>query len=245
MMQLQQAVQQKLINRNIRLIGLGGIGGILARFLARFLETLVPDSPLYLIDGDTFELRNRARMEFHSLGNKAVVIAQQLAQACPRLRVLPIPAYVSPANISELITTGDICFAMVDNHTSRQLLATHCQALPDIVLLSGGNDGVDATHHGTFGNCQLFVRHQGVSLTNAPTRYHPEIAQAQDQAPYALSCGELMQTGAEQLLFTNLAVASAMLNAFLGWLLQAHPPYEEVYLDVLLGRVIPVTRQIA
>ena len=58
--------------------------------------------------------------------------------------------------------------------------------------------GVDATHHGTFGNCQLFVRRQGVSLTNAPTRFHPEIAQAQDQAPYALSCGELMQAGAEQ-----------------------------------------------
>ena len=72
MIQLQQAVQQKLVNRNMRLVGLGGIGGILARFPARFLETLVPDSPLYLIDGDTFELRNRARMEFHSLGNKAV-----------------------------------------------------------------------------------------------------------------------------------------------------------------------------
>jgi hypothetical protein len=82
-------------------------------------------------------------------------------------------------------------------------------------------------------------------LTNAPTRFHPEIAQAQDHAPYDLSCGALMQAGAEQLLFTNLAVASAMLNAFLGWLLHEHSPYEEVYLDVLLGRVLPVTRQMA
>jgi hypothetical protein len=45
MIQLQQEVQQKLVNRNMRLVGLGGIGGI----LARFLETLAPDSPLYLI----------------------------------------------------------------------------------------------------------------------------------------------------------------------------------------------------
>jgi hypothetical protein len=47
----------------MRLVGLGGI-------LAQFLETLLPDSPLYLIDGDTFELHNRARMSFTASGTK-------------------------------------------------------------------------------------------------------------------------------------------------------------------------------
>jgi hypothetical protein len=86
---------------------------------------------------------------------------------------------------------------------------------------------------------------EGLSLTNPLTRFHPEIAQPQDSAPYALSCAELIQAGAGQLLFTNLAVASAMLSAFLGWLMHDRVSYEEVYLDVLLGRVTPVQRVVA
>ena len=35
-----------------------------------------------------------------------------------------------------------------------------------------------------------------------------------------------------------------MLNAFLGWLVHDQPQYEEVYLDVLLGRMTPVKRAI-
>ena len=172
MRQLQEAAQQKLVNRNIRLIGLGGIGGILARFLARFLETLAPDSLLYLIDGDTFELRNRARMEFHSLGNKAVVTAQQLAHACPRLRVGRVidkcPDALSP---------GD-CPGSGSSPLCPELWRTHA------------------------GGCRAVALHQpGGGLGHA-------------------QC------------LPGLATAGT-------------PPYEEVYVDVLLGRVLPVTRQLA
>ncbi|MEE8304855.1 MAG: hypothetical protein V3S24_20735, partial [Candidatus Tectomicrobia bacterium] len=152
--------------------------------------------------------------------------------------------YVTPETVADSIASGDICFMMVDNHTTRQLISSHCASLPDIVLVSGGNDGVDATHAGSFGNCQLFIRRADVSLTNPLTRFHPEIAQPQDKAPYDMSCGELVQAGVGQLLFTNLAVASAMLNAFFGWLVHEQPPYEEVYLDIRLGRVTPVTRAV-
>jgi len=38
--------------------------------------------------------------------------------------------------------------------------------------------------------------------TNPLTRFHPEMAQPQDKAPYDLSCGELIQSGAGQLLMT-------------------------------------------
>jgi hypothetical protein len=234
--------QQKLAERNIRLIGLGGIGGIVTRMLARFLNAMAVPSTLYLIDGDTYEPRNRERMAFHTFGNKAVVMAQELVHDFEQLIVLPVATYISPENITELITAGDLCFLMVDNHASRHLIATHCEQLHDIVLLSGGNDGMDAEHPGTFGNCQLFIRQEGVSLTNPLTRFHPEIAQPQDNPPYALSCAELLQAGAGQLLFTNLAVASAMLNTFLSWLVHGQPPYEEVYLEILLGRVTPVKR---
>jgi molybdopterin/thiamine biosynthesis adenylyltransferase len=241
---LHQAIR-KIAGRKFRLIGQGGIGGIVTPVLARFLHALAVDSPLYLIDGDDYELRNRARMAFNAFGNKAVVNAQQLAQEFEGLSVIPMSTYVTPATVADSIASGDICFIMVDNHVTRQLISSHCTLLEDVVLISGGNDGVDTAQSGTFGNCQLFIRHAGVSLTNPLTRFHPEIAQPKDKAPYDMSCGELVQAGVGQLLFTNLAVASAMLNAFFGWLVSEQPPYEEVYLDIRLGRVTPVTRGVA
>src|SRR5438094_420156 len=57
-----------------------------------------------------------------------------------------------------------------------------------------------------------------------------------------LSCAELAAGGAPQLLFTNLAVASAMLNAFYG-LLRAGASYEEVYVDIVKNSVVPVERK--
>ena len=49
------------------------------------------------------------------------------------------------------------------------------------------------------------------------TRFHLEIADPRDQSLHEMSCDELSQQAAPQLLFTNLAVASAMLNAFYAW----------------------------
>jgi hypothetical protein len=57
-----------------------------------------------------------------------------------------------------------------------------------------------------------------------------------------MSCDELSQEAAPQLLFTNLAVASAMLNAFYAWR-QGKLQYGEVYLDILEGKANPIVRQ--
>ena len=48
-------------------------------------------------------------------------------------------------------------------------------------------------------------------------------------------------SSAPQLLVTNLAVASAMLSAFYACL-QGTLTYEEVYLDIVAGRMNPVAR---
>ena len=56
-----------------------------------------------------------------------------------------------------------------------------------------------------------------------------------------MSCEELAQSGAPQLLVTNVAVASAMLNAF--WALSTDTlGYEEVYVEIDRNRVVPVVR---
>ena len=56
-----------------------------------------------------------------------------------------------------------------------------------------------------------------------------------------MSCEELAAIAAPQLLFMNLGIASAMLNAFYAWR-SARLSYGEVYLDILEGRAQPVAR---
>jgi hypothetical protein len=62
----------------IKIIGLGGTGGITARHLVLFLATLQEPVRVVLIDGDEFEPKNAARMFFSSYGNKADVVRDDL-----------------------------------------------------------------------------------------------------------------------------------------------------------------------
>ena len=55
-------------------------------------------------------------------------------------------------------------------------------------------------------------------------------------------CGDLAQS-APQLLFTNLAAASALLGAFYAWQ-QGSLTYEEAYFDILSGHAVPVRREL-
>ena len=56
---------------SIKLIGLGGVGSIVARYLSVFLASLGRNARLILIDGDQFEQSNSSRMLFGCCGNKA------------------------------------------------------------------------------------------------------------------------------------------------------------------------------
>jgi len=66
---------------------------------------------------------------------------------------------------------------------------------------------------GTYGNVQVHVRENGKELASRIDAYHPEISNATDQPPNALSCEELAASEAPQLLFINLAVVSARCNS--------------------------------
>ncbi|MBI4796495.1 MAG: ThiF family adenylyltransferase, partial [Deltaproteobacteria bacterium] len=191
----------------IKAIGIGGIGCALLPFLCRYLQYSGEKARITLIDGDRFERVNASRQAFGRLGNKAEVKAQELAQEFENLSLRAAPEFVTLENVSRLIREGDVIFLMVDNHASRKLVSDHAATLPEVTLISGGNDFVD-------GNVQVYLRREGRDLTPSLSRYHPEIAQPQDRNPAELSCEELMAAGAPQLLFTNLMVASMMLNVF-------------------------------
>ena len=224
----------------VKVIGLGGIGCIVLEYLAVFLKGLGQPVRLVLIDGDAFKASNTRRMVFHQFGNKAEVKASEVLGwlGTSDVAVASVPEYVTPENVARLIREGDQVFLCVDNHATRKLVSDHCGSLESVVLVSGGNDGVEPPRQrGTYGNVQVYLRKQGRDISASLTRFHPEIANPKGKLPTELSCVELAQS-VPQILFTNLAVASAMLNAYLAWTC-GKLNYQEVKLDVLDARMLP------
>lgn len=218
---------------DVKVVGVGGIGGALVPFLARFLDAREPRARLTLIDGDEFEARNRDRQAVPAYGNKATVLAGELARTFDRLSVRAVPEYVGEENVAALIEEGDYVLLAVDNHPTRRVVSDHCGRLRDVIVISGGNDLHD-------GNVQVFIRQGGEERCAPLTRYHPEIARAAGPLPGDDGC-DVQAASVPQLLVTNLAIASAMFSAFYACL-RGMLAYEEVYLDILAGRMNPVVR---
>lgn len=229
---------------HVKLIGCGGIGGHLAPTLCQFLHAERTAAHVAVVDGDAFEESNRSRMRFRAYENKAVAVARELAGAFGDvLTIEPVPEYVTAGNVRAIVAERDVIFLAVDNHATRKLVGAACAALRDVVLISGGNDGVEDGREGTYGNVQLVRRVGGRDVTHSLEHFHPEIREPADRPPGAMGCAELALAGVPQLLFTNLAVASAMLNVFYG-VLRGAVGYEEVYLDILKNRVVAVERRL-
>ncbi len=198
------------------IVGLGGIGSFLARLVTLFAASLGDVAiRVVLIDGDSFEERNAARMEVPDLDNKAALVCSLLncSFGRPRLSIRPVESYLDVDNVEELIRERDIVFSCVDNHATRKLIGERCERLDDVVLISGGNDGVEAGQRGTYGNVQVYVRREGRELNPSITRFHPEIREPEDEVP-GPSCADLAATTAPQIVFTNFLAAAVMGAAF-------------------------------
>ncbi len=227
-------------NSRIKVIGLGGVGCALVPYLAMFLKSLQAAYRLVLIDGDQFEEKNTHRMLFQKLGNKAEVKAAEIATSLGScdVSVVPVDQYILVENIEKLIREKDYVFLCVDNHPTRKLVSDHCSKLKNVVLISGGNEGIEPPKEkGTYGNVQIYLRKGGKDGTAALTRFHPEIANPQGKLPTEASCAEL-SLSVPQILFTNLAVASAMLNAFFAYI-AGKLTYQEAKFDILEARMLP------
>jgi molybdopterin/thiamine biosynthesis adenylyltransferase len=234
-------LQTEIVTRGrVVVIGLGGIGLHVVRPLATFLASLGDAAghtiELVLCDGDVFAPENTYRMDVPDFGNKAEVVAQELLArlAASPLAVRWVDEYVTAANVAPCVRERDCVLLACDNHATRKLVGAHCGTLTDVVLISGGNDGIEDGQRGTYGNIQVFVRKDAHDLTAPLPQFHPEIAQPADQVPDAMNCLEAIAAGAPQLVFVNLAVASAMCNALLRLMM---PPagermYDEVALDI-------------
>lgn len=231
-----------MADRRVVVVGLGGIGSWLVQGLAPYLNYSNDSWTLILVDGDEYEEKNRTRQVFETLGPKAEVQAFWVLMKFPRLQVRSIEQYLSADGagdtypVDSAIHSGDVVFACVDNHKTRAMLIAHCARLRDVVLISGGNEYED-------GNVFVFVRREGKDLATRPEKYHPELLNPGDKAPFELSCEELAAS-APQLIFANLQAASLMLNAFYA-IEQKRMDFgkPEVYFDVAALAATPRVRK--
>lgn len=243
---MKDLITQNLQDRPIKIIGLGGIGAPVSLYLSKFCYSLNNGTTIHLIDGDKYELDNKSRVAFYEYGKKVLVKENELTSVFgERVNYCVLPVYVHEENIPQLLENNDLIFLCVDNHATRKLVSEFCEGLSNVLLISGGNDGVENNNTGTFGNVQIFWRKNGSNKTNAVTRFHPEIERPADHNPgdkKEESCAVAVLR-IPQLAFTNLAVASAMLNTFLAWS-YGKLNYEEIYLEILKAKMTQVYRKV-
>lgn len=192
---------------NIVIVGLGGIGSILVENLSRFLNySSNKEFKCFLVDGDTYEERNKERQEFEGIGNKAEIKVRELEVKFQRIQYDSISKYVNEENIDGIINEDDIVFICVDNHKTRKLISDYCTNLNNIVLISGGNELDD-------GNVQTFFKLNGDEIICPITKYHKEIKNPTDRSPDEIGCDELIEIE-PQIHITNLFVATIMYSTF-------------------------------
>lgn len=234
------------------LVGAGGIGTWLAEGLARMLEFKYPGSALVIVDGDNYEEKNKERQSFTTMGNKAISTANNLTKTFYKTTFIPVPKWVvdddfsgvddpdSPKiTASQLITEGDIVFAVVDNFAARKIIFDAASKLNNIDVFTGGND--DAL----FGSVYHYQRRDGIDITDHPVNTHPEYENPPDKNPGELSCQDRAKIeGGTQLLATNMAVAAFLLGRVQKTIISNQSPDEaEIYFDLGVGKAEPYDRR--
>jgi len=198
----------------VKVIGAGGIGLCVLPVLCRYLnfeDETFPEVEVTVIDGDTYEEKNRARQEFGECGPKSTTTVERLRDQFPRVTFKDQPEFVDEANVVRLIREGDIVLLCVDNHKSRKIVSDRAVELRNVTVISGGNDRTD-------GNVLIHIRRDGVDLTPPlASLYHPEIKNPNDLHPnehhQAGSCSRLAAE-VPQLVIMNNLIAAKMLAAF-------------------------------
>lgn len=232
----------------VKVIGTGGIGLCLLPTLSRFLNystEAFPSVDITLVDGDSFEEKNKNRQGFKELGPKASVTADQYREEYPRINFFDIPAYIDDYNVDQIVDENDIVLLCVDNHKTRKLVSDHASKLKNVTVISGGNDWTD-------GNVLVHIRKNNKDLTPPlASKFHPEISNPTDEHPnetrQRLGCQANIPSS-PQLVITNNAVAATMLNIFYDIvdekqnekIMQNPSKYAEAYVDV--SKISTVTR---
>ncbi len=222
---------------NIKIIGLGGVGTILADALSRYLNySDISYVKMTFVDGDSYEKKNLTRQLFEKYGNKAKSKSDELSEKfSEKIEYDYFPIYLNISNVSSILQDNDIIFVAVDNFKTRKIISDYCLNLNNSTIILGGNEYTD-------GNVQIFCRKEGKNLTPTIDKYHREIKNPSDVSPEEMSCEELAQSE-PQLFFMNMMIACYMCAGFYNVLIKnkIHP---ETYIDMIEMKSVSRERQI-
>lgn len=213
------------------IIGAGGVGIPLTEMVVRQLNFEEPGSGLIIVDGDSYEEKNKTRQKFSKMGNKAVVLAEDLAPQFLETTVIGLPKWIiadeDEANAydpsqeesadgsevagkiaaTQLLSEGDVVFAVVDNFAARKIIFEAAAKIDNIDVFTGGND------EGYFGSFIHYQRRDGQDITPNPASHErfEEFSNPADRNPGELSCQERAEIeGGTQIMATNTLVASVL-----------------------------------
>lgn len=150
-----EAVQQRLKNGKVLVIGAGGVGSAVLLYLAASGV-----GQIGIADGDTVELSNLQRQIIHneqSLGeNKAISAARTVSALNHEVWVHVLPEYVTAESMADLAAEYDFVIDCADGIAAKQMINDGCLAA-----------GVPFCYCGTFGyRCQIMtcLPHQSACL---------------------------------------------------------------------------------
>lgn len=239
------------------IIGAGGVGSWLAPACVRMLEYAAPGSMLVIVDGDQYEEKNKERQNFRGAGNKAEVLAAELAPEFLQTMVIPMAKWVvselpeeegdeeeegeaGKITAKRLLKNGDVVYAVVDNFKARKDICDAAAEVDDIDVFLGGND------EGLYGSVQHYRRRNGKDVTEHPAVRNPEIADPADRNPGDMSCAERAKIeGGTQFIASNFGVAAWLLGRTQEVILNdGNMDANNIYFDLGLGMAQAYDRRV-
>ena len=139
---LGDAAADELAQKHVLVLGLGGVGGYVAEFLAR-----CGVGKLTLVDGDRAALSNLNRQLpalRSTLGEyKAEVLARRFADINPAGEFVAVPRFIKPEEVSELLASArfDGAVDAIDDVPAKVAFLVECvrRGLPVVSSMGAGN----------------------------------------------------------------------------------------------------------
>lgn len=204
------------------IIGVGGIGGAVARDLPKLL--IESEHKMLLVDGDKVEDKNCKRQPYQSQDiklNKARVLARKI-NSFYNIDCEFYSKYITKDELLMLIgqRTGYIPFFIgcVDNDATRRIIETSFLSCENAVYIDGANSEFEAN---------VYVSYKKENVKYGPIR--SEVYElSKDKNPGLASCEEKIAKGQVQYLITNNKVASSILEHIFPFITHEENKYEGV-----------------
>lgn len=204
------------------IIGVGGIGGSVARDLPKLL--IGSDHKMLLVDGDTVEDKNCKRQPYQSQdvkSKKARVLARKI-NSFYEIECEFYSKYITQDELSMLVDKKadyiPFLIGCVDNDATRKLIESTYLSYENAVYIDGANSEFEAN---------VYVSYKKDNIKYGPIRSEVYTL-SKDRNPGLASCEDKIAKGQVQYLITNNKVASSILEHIFPFITHEENKYEGV-----------------